>query len=646
MRQTIPRRVLRFAGALAFSAMLIGSAAAPASAGVLTDAPSISTIVQTVKKPVVKPLDSWQKKHWYGAGHTFRLWGSSMKNITKVTVGGKTAGIVSKTNSVIKIRPVDFSTSAKRSVKVYAGSKVVYSGAIHVSKYTVVFKTLSKSQLNNTYRSTAWMTINGSQLEHVTKVTVNGKSMKLTNRSTTKLRSYLPAVTKTGKYPVTMYDGSKKVRTQYVKIKKYVPEVRTISKAQQDNWYNSKAWMTINGESLELIDQAIIDGKSVEIFNRSTNTFRVRMPQVNTSGIYAVTLKSKGKVISQQRIHISKTTKTKVADSIDIGTWPTTGIGHVQGLAIDEERGFLYYSMTTILVKTDLQGKVLGTMTGFDAHMGDLTVNAETGEVYATLEYDSQTAWTIGVIDALKLTKKNVDAEKSGLVDTVYLDEITKDYNVDVNGDGKLDGDDPSAMDHRYGAGGIDGITFGPSFKTGKADTLTVAYGIYKNVKRTDNDNQILLQYDISDWDQYRKPLNQKKVAKVGPENPEGKYFITTGNTNWGVQNLVYDPTRKIYVMSAYLGTKKNWPNYGMFAINASAKATTASDGRTFLPLATAGKTDPATGVSGWPVRNPYGLAVLSDGTWLVNTNTGKDGARGAVTTRYVFTMSAENPFS
>ena len=43
-----------------------------------------------------------------------------------------------------------------------------------------------------------------------------------------------------------------------------------------------------------------------------------------------------------------------VPNAIDSGVWHG---GHCQGIAVDRENGFIYYSFTTELVKTDLQGK-------------------------------------------------------------------------------------------------------------------------------------------------------------------------------------------------------------------------------------------------------------------------------------------------
>ena len=103
----------------------------------------------------------------------------------------------------------------------------------------------------------------------------------------------------------------------------------------------------------------------------------------------------------------------------------------------------------------------------------------------------------------------------SDLFRTVYLPEVVKDYTADMNGDGQFDGDDgkfsshvADSPDHRYDCSGIDGVSFGPEF--GHSDGprfLTVAYGIYGNVTRTDNDHQVLLQYNIADWTQFARPL-------------------------------------------------------------------------------------------------------------------------------------------
>ena len=51
--------------------------------------------------------------------------------------------------------------------------------------------------------------------------------------------------------------------------------------------------------------------------------------------------------------------------------------GHVQGIALDDEHKYIYYSFTTILVKADLEGNVIGTVTGLTGHLGCISFNSE-----------------------------------------------------------------------------------------------------------------------------------------------------------------------------------------------------------------------------------------------------------------------------
>ena len=62
---------------------------------------------------------------------------------------------------------------------------------------------------------------------------------------------------------------------------------------------------------------------------------------------------------------------------ITTGEW--TG-GHIQGIAIDTERKYIYYSYTTDLIKADLNGNVIGTYTATEEG-GLLTFTAPAGTV-------------------------------------------------------------------------------------------------------------------------------------------------------------------------------------------------------------------------------------------------------------------------
>ena len=52
----------------------------------------------------------------------------------------------------------------------------------------------------------------------------------------------------------------------------------------------------------------------------------------------------------------------------------------------------------------------------------------------------------------------------------------------------------------------------------------------------------------------------------IGPGKPASKYFVYTGNTEYGVQNLEYDPFSRKYYMCVYPGKKTAFPNPPMFA--------------------------------------------------------------------------------
>jgi hypothetical protein len=73
--------------------------------------------------------------------------------------------------------------------------------------------------------------------------------------------------------------------------------------------------------------------------------------------------------------------------------------GHVQGIAVDRKGGFIYYSFTDMLAKYDFEGRLVGTLTGWSGHLGDLDFNPVDGRVYGSLEYGKQDAFYIAMID-------------------------------------------------------------------------------------------------------------------------------------------------------------------------------------------------------------------------------------------------------
>ncbi|MFI6698207.1 hypothetical protein ACIBJC_04400 [Streptomyces sp. NPDC050509] len=308
--------------------------------------------------------------------------------------------------------------------------------------------------------------------------------------------------------------------------------------------------------------------------------------------------------------------------AVDGGAWES---GHLQGMTVDRVKGVMYFSFTNLLVKTDLTGRPLGSVTGFTGHLGDLDFNTADGRVYGSLEYKAAKAFYIAVFDGDRIDRMNMDAASTGVVSTVHLNEVVKDYTADMNGDGVFDGDVADTPDHRYGCSGIDGVAFGSSFDGRGGLKLTVAYGIYSNTARRDNDHQVLLQYDVRAWKKYERPLTEDAPHTSGPAAPDGKFFAYTGNTTYGVQNLEYDARSGNWLMAVYRGKKTAFPNYSLFVVDGSkrpAKGTVRGQQRaergSLLSLLPRGLHHTASGVYGWEAAGQYGLISLDDGRYYV----------------------------
>lgn len=331
--------------------------------------------------------------------------------------------------------------------------------------------------------------------------------------------------------------------------------------------------------------------------------------------------------------------------------------GHVQGIALDRSKGFMYYSFTSSFIKTDLEGRVIGTINRIQGHLGAMTLGPD-GRVYASLECKDdaigqgiakrlgvqnlsheQSVFYIAIIDVDRIDREGMDPEKDGVMTTVCIREACKDY-----------------ADHTYGCSGIDGVTFAPRIGRcgGKKLYLYVAYGIYGDNARNDNDNQILLCYDVSDWkSRYETPVVFGTVPDNGPEKPLHKYFIHTGNTTWGVQNLAWDSyTNRIY-MAVYKGKKPDYPNYPLFAVDVKQRPVKAvpkglDSKQETLQLSRDGLFDEASGIYGYDFKwGSTGLCPLGDGSWYISENH-KDketGIQSCTARLYQWTGDCSKPF-
>lgn len=318
------------------------------------------------------------------------------------------------------------------------------------------------------------------------------------------------------------------------------------------------------------------------------------------------------------------------------------GRHHVQGIAVDLERGYVYFSFTTSLLKTDMSGNLLGSVEGMTGHLGCISLNPADGRLYGSIEYkhdaigkgilntldgvenDEHTGFYVAVFDVDKIDRPAMSAENDGVMTTVYIKEAVDDYCASVENAGRK-------HEHAFGCSGIDGLTFAPDFSNPKSarPLLYVAYGIYSDTTRTDNDYQILLAYDPETLKPFESILSQKKLHTSGPRKPLHKYFVRTGNTSWGIQNLAYDKASGNTYAAVYGGKKSAYPNFTYFVIDGTQKAKRKKlrgvDGEPKaeqLSLLPQGEYDEESDIWGW--RFPYGttgLCPIGNGYFYISHN-------------------------
>ena len=328
---------------------------------------------------------------------------------------------------------------------------------------------------------------------------------------------------------------------------------------------------------------------------------------------------------------------------------------HCQGIAVDQKRGYIYYSFTTKLVKGDLLGNVIGSVVGIVGHLGCIDFNEEDGKVYASLEYKNDAigkgirgvlgideefvsnAFYIAIFDGDKIDRLDMDAEKDGVMRAVYLPTVVADFCGETVQGGKT-------LPHVHGCAGMDGTAWGPDFGAEKESRrfLHVAYGVYGDVTRRDNDYQILLQYDAADWwDTLAAPLSQDAMHR-NAALPRRKYFVYTGNTIYGVQNLEYDAYTGDWFLCVYRGVKEEFPNYPMFVVDGSRAAEERvllghdpEERGLVLSLRDTGISE--NGISGMTFpHGSTGFYAAGDGTYLVSEHfTGEDGEQATRVFRY-----------
>lgn len=331
-----------------------------------------------------------------------------------------------------------------------------------------------------------------------------------------------------------------------------------------------------------------------------------------------------------------KTDRSLIPQPLFTGVW---GKNHIQGICVDQKKGYIYYSYTTTLVKATLDGKVVGSVTGLLGHLGCIALGDD-GCVYGSLEYKMdgigkgilerlgteasfEEGFYVVRFDTDRIDRTDIAADGSDLMTAVYIREAVEDYNgfgTDRNG---------GQVPHRLGCSGIDGVTFAPLPGQTEADGkyLYVAYGVYSELTRCDNDYQVLLCYDTAEWDRIAAPLKQNDMHKNGFDAPLHKFFVFTGNTNYGVQNLEYDRNTDSLYLSVYVGKKPEYPNFPLFAVDLSVPAKTevlrgVGEEGEILTLRRDGECHEESGVCGYKFKlGATGMYSFGDGDWLFSDN-------------------------
>ena len=311
---------------------------------------------------------------------------------------------------------------------------------------------------------------------------------------------------------------------------------------------------------------------------------------------------------------------------------------HVQGIAYDPDAGKMYFSFTTSFVVTDMSGAVVGSVGHIQGHLGAMVFDPVRRKVYASLECKDdvigrglsdfakgRSMFYIAIIDVDKVTSVGMDSEDNEAFRIVCVREATKDYHLKGFGPGGEE------YEHFYGCSGIDGVAIAPKLgKRGGKEYLYVAYGIYGDNSRNDNDCQVLLRYDIDGLERHAGKVRFGEFYSEGPEKPLDKCFVYTGNTNWGVQNMAYDKASGKMFLFVYKGSKDRFTNYDAFSFDVSARP--VKRGLPGVPYDKSRHTvvgsweDPVGGLSF--KYGSTGVSPLGDGRFYFSEN-GKSAATG-----------------
>ena len=143
-------------------------------------------------------------------------------------------------------------------------------------------------------------------------------------------------------------------------------------------------------------------------------------------------------------------------------------------------------------------------------------------------------------------------------------------------------------------------------------------------------------------------------MHKSGPKKPAGKYFVYTGNRNWGVQNMEYDATRNFWFLATYTGQKDTFANFTLMTIDGNIapkkqplKGVEYCQSGNVLTLSGRGMVDPnCHSIHGWVFDySATGIHALGDNYFYISHRKNNKPYQSCTATLYKFVARELYPF-